>query len=238
MIKPRAVAVLAVMVLVAGLALSAGPARAAAAAAEPPVTVARFGRTALAKATQPASQRARADRGAEARVNRYLDEQARSGRLVDRKALKMALLPSPFAKGEVGVIWDDAAVLDKLDLFQQANDEQGQVGIGAVFGESPSSAAKDAVAAGGFGYGGGFNPKGMYKYSSGCRTVFFAAPTPPARTTGPPPATRSGPSPAPATGSTTGGRCGTRPSRRTPGTGTGRPTSPSGPARGRAMRAG
>lgn len=151
MIKPRAVAVLAVMVLVAGLALSAGPARAAAAAAEPPVTVARFGRTALAKATQPASQRARADRGAEARVNRYLDEQARSGRLVDRKALKMALLPSPFAKGEVGVIWDDAAVLDKLDLFQQANDEQGQVGIGAVFGESPSSAAKDAVAADGFG---------------------------------------------------------------------------------------
>jgi hypothetical protein len=177
MVKPRAVAVLAVMALVAGLALSASPAWATAGAGEPAVKVARFDRAALAKATQSAGQRTRADRGAEAKVNRFLDEQARSGRLVDRGALKMALLPSPFAKGEIGVIWDDASVLDKLDVFEQENDEQGQVGIGAVFGERPAgAAAKGAVAAGGFGYGGGFNPKGgLYKYSSGCRTVFFAS---------------------------------------------------------------
>jgi hypothetical protein len=178
MVKPRAVAVLAVMVLVAGLALSANPGWAAAAASadEPAVKVARFGREALARATQPAGQRARADRRAETRIGRYLAEQARSGRLVDRAALRMAVIPSPFAKGEIGVIWDDASVLEKLDVFEQENAEQGQAGIGAVFGESPAGAArKDAVAAGGFGYGAGFNPRNMYKYSSGCRTVFFGS---------------------------------------------------------------
>jgi hypothetical protein len=179
MVKPRAIAVLAALALVAGLALSASPAFAAADASAPPVKVARFDRAALAKATQPASQRARASGRSETRITRYLNEQARSGRLVDRGALKMALVPSPFADGEIGVIWDDASVLDKLDVFKQEDAEQGQVGIGAVFGESPASAgAKGAVAAGGFGYGAGFNPRGMYKYSSGCRTVFFNAPYP------------------------------------------------------------
>lgn len=124
----------------------------------------------LAASTRPAVL---AQGTSAARVQSFLDEAAANGRLVDISRVRVATITDP-AAGQIDLVWDDLAEPQYLGITDKDGpvEGSGQTGLGAVFAETVSSlpAVPDA---GGFGYDYGYNPQGLYKYSNGCRTVYY-----------------------------------------------------------------
>lgn len=105
----------------------------------------------------------------------HLREQARSNRLLDAAEVQAVVLPSPLGGGDLSIAWDGARMPASVDL-RRAQFKDGSVDDAMKMILTPEPADETTApaigsASGGFGFGPGVNPSGMYRYSGGCQTV-------------------------------------------------------------------
>jgi hypothetical protein len=156
--------ILAALACVASLTFStAGPALAG--DGDGP-SVQRWSADELAAATQPGTRAQRPER-----VDTFLDLEARQGRYRDKAQVREATVESADG-GLITVVHGTDSRPESLAVATQAFDSGSEVQT-EFAGEFAETDTGPAPATGGFGYGGGLNPQGMYKYNGGCRTVFF-----------------------------------------------------------------
>ncbi len=138
---------------------------------------ARFSAAELSAASQRGDQASTKSEKLRQRVTEHLGQQVRAGRLLDERALKVAVLPDPFKRGaEVHAVWDSASVPQSI-VVQRADFADGgsQMGMGVGSSGDPEAAvAANGPTATGSGFGAGRTPKNMYKQNNGCTDAWFA----------------------------------------------------------------
>lgn len=168
--------VVTVVLAMAGGAVAASPAHADTGAEEPTVRTARFSAAELSAASQRGDLAAAASPKLRQRVTEHLGQQVRAGRLLDERAVKVAVLPDPFKRGAaIHTVWDSASVPQSIVMVRADFADGGnQVGMGVESSGDPATAeAANGPTATGSGFGAGTTPKNMYKQNNGCTDTWF-----------------------------------------------------------------